>query len=129
MQISRERSNLKLPLLAILRDSTTQKIAIKKFISSQENISPQDFDIKSYSLVFWEDQTTATTPLIHKEGYLLFQLKSTSNSTHNKLDNFHASHNNQDWKKAYFILKNDVLSQFRDQTEKRAQHMIKLKYC
>ncbi len=117
LQISRERSNLKLPLLSILRDATTQKIAIKKFIANNENLSvifinsikyinfrfkyffiiiikPQDFDIKTYSLVFWEDQTSATTQIIQKEGYLLYLLKSASNFS-----------GNNEWKRAYFVLK------------------------
>jgi hypothetical protein len=39
IQVARERSHLKLGTLCILRDSTTQKIAIKKFIATQDNIS------------------------------------------------------------------------------------------
>lgn len=39
IQIARERSHMKLGTLSILRDSTTQKIAIKKFIASQDNLS------------------------------------------------------------------------------------------
>jgi hypothetical protein len=55
----------------------------------------QDFDLKHYSLLFWEDQVSATSHLIQKEGYLLYTIKQT-NSVLNT---------NFEWKKAYFILR------------------------
>jgi hypothetical protein len=39
LQIAREQSNMKLLPLSILNDPITQRIAIKKFIASQENIT------------------------------------------------------------------------------------------
>ena len=114
VQVARERSHLKLGSLSILRDSTTQKIAIKKFIATHDNISvtekllidfycvfmgvlivfqTQEIEISSYSLVFWEDQTAITSHLIQKEGYLFYLMKTgVNNST-------------QEWKRAYFVLK------------------------
>ena len=56
---------------------------------------PQDVDIKSYSLVYWEDQASAINHLIHKEGHLLYFHKSSITG----------SLNTAEWKKAYFVLK------------------------
>lgn len=114
IQTAREQSNMKLQTLSILDDPITQRIAIKKFISSQENITVinnsqrkktifmnfnflkmQDFDLKYYSLLFWEDQVSATTHLIQKEGYLLYAIRQSSS----------VLNSNFEWKKAYFILK------------------------
>ena len=60
------------------------------------NFKPQDFEIKAYSLVFWEDQASATSQIIQKESYLFYLLKSGSNFNNNS---------NNDWKRAYFVLK------------------------
>lgn len=108
--------SLKYPRLQIFHEATQQRLAIKKFISTEENEEPQDITINSYSLVYWEDQASAVNHLIHKEGYLLYFNKSSSSS----------SLSSAEWKKGYFVLKNDVLSQYKSSHDKRPTQVIKL---
>ena len=93
IQIARLQSvPVKLGKISIFDDATSQKLAIKKFISGEEGITPQDVDISSYSFLFWEDQASAQNHLIYKEGTLDYYHKSGSSGFN-------------EWKKGFFILK------------------------
>ncbi|CAF0978825.1 unnamed protein product [Brachionus calyciflorus] len=109
-----QNKQLKFPKISVFHEATQQKLALKKFISNEENLSPQEIEIKGYSLVFWEDQASAVNHLIHKEGILYFYSKSSN------------SNSSPEWKKAFFVLKNDVLTQYKSPNDKRPTQVIKL---
>lgn len=108
----KHHESLRLPEVSVFREPMQQTLAIKKFIANEENLSSvQNIELKNYSLVYWEDQATAVSHLIHKEG-LLYHMSKSGGSV--------------DWKKSYFVLKNDVLTQFKSPSDKRPTQVIKL---
>jgi pleckstrin family protein M 2 len=107
-----QNTSLKFPKLSVFHEAMQQKLAINKFIAQEENVDPHDIEIRNYSLVYWEDQTAVVNHLIHKEGNLYYYKKQSGMVT--------------DWRKAYFVLKNDVLTQYRTQNDKRPAQVIKL---
>ena len=92
MHVARKHlESLRLPEVSVFREPMQQTLAIKKFIANEENLSSvQNIELKNYSLVYWEDQATAVSHLIHKEG-LLYHMSKSGGSV--------------DWKKSYFVLK------------------------
>ncbi|RNA31491.1 pleckstrin homology domain-containing family M member [Brachionus plicatilis] len=116
LQTSRIQNKfLKFTKVPVFHEATQQKLALKKFLSSEENAQPQDIGINGYSLVFWEDQASAINQIIHKEGMLYYFLKSNNTNL-----------STAEWKKAFFVLKNDVLTKYKNQGDRRPLQVIKL---
>lgn len=114
LQEARSFNKLAKPsVLSVFREATQQKLSIKKFLANEENISNADVELKGYSLVYFEDQASAVSQMINKEGILWFLNKSSSAS-------------GSSWKKAYFVLKNDTLTKYRNSNDKRPLQVIKL---
>ncbi|CAG5129061.1 unnamed protein product, partial [Candidula unifasciata] len=83
-----------------------QKIALRKYISTELSIKPQDVTLLDYSLVFWEDLSSATSPGhsgVYKEGRLHLWIQGPLKG--------HV------WKPVYVILKNNILSVKDDKSD------------
>jgi hypothetical protein len=105
LQIGRKHNGLN--PLPVFSDAMQQKMAIKKFISTESKSADMDnFEIKGYNLVHWEDQMSAVNQVMHKEGYLYLN-KSLGSLT------------KQEWRKYYFILRNDTLAQYKSNNDKQ----------
>ena len=133
LQSARQSQKSNKPNLSVFREATQQKLALTKFIANQENkevsekslkkkykkwnlsikFKNQEIKIVGYSLVYWEDQASAVSHLIHKEGSLAYLFKSSGYT---------------EWKKAYFVLRNDVLTQYKSANDRRPIQTLKLKY-
>ncbi|BFZ23262.1 hypothetical protein BsWGS_26301 [Bradybaena similaris] len=91
-----------------------QKIALRKYISKELSIKPQDVALLDYSLVFWEDLSAASCSHsgVYKEGRLDLR-------TQDRLKGY-------TWKPVYVVLKNNILSVKNDKSDLRPHSFLRL---
>ncbi|KAH9496530.1 hypothetical protein Btru_043285 [Bulinus truncatus] len=103
------------PRFSVGSEVPLQKIALRKYISKELNCEPSDVSINDYSLVFWEDLSTASNrpkESEHKEGTLLMWTQDPVKG--------HV------WKPVHIALKNSMLSVANHKTDPRPHSLLGL---
>ncbi|XP_002737998.1 pleckstrin homology domain-containing family M member 2-like [Saccoglossus kowalevskii] len=120
MKVMEEGSRTR-ELPSILRDATTQLIAMKKFASVECRCELNDVNIHHYGLVHWEDLTVKSSspnvqkPSTYKQGTLLY--KTWDSYLFGGIT----------WKPGYFLLRNGVFYRLLQRHDPIPQLSISLK--
>ncbi|XP_055863535.1 pleckstrin homology domain-containing family M member 2-like [Biomphalaria glabrata] len=103
------------PRFSVGSEVPLQKIALRKYISKELNCEPSDVVINDYSLVFWEDPSSANRKQdqdAHKEGTLLMWTQDPMKG--------------YIWKPVYVVLKDSMLSVSNHKTDTRPHSLLGL---
>lgn len=118
LEVAIRRSSHVVSLPSVYTDSTTQSIAISKWVANETGCTVQDTSVIYYVLVKWEDPHAATNPSTpigpNKNGFLMYRYVGRSV--------FGIKH----WRPGYFRLKAGVCYQFSDSEDRTFRSYVQL---